>query len=917
MCYCLDHNNHGRVAAGNGICSNYRDFCQCYTGYQGNDCSQRRCLYGLAFVDSPNGDLNHDGDLSDGFGDSSISAAFSRPTGTTASTALNPMYRPKGWWERHPQQLYGADSDKTVMVRWVRKQEGHFYSECSSRGICDRESGICQCFTGYEGGACNRTVCANDCSGHGSCESLREASETTTDYRMWDADKNFGCDCDAEYEGADCSLRRCYKNDDPLTVVTSNKGWTEKLSEAGEVQRIKVACANDGDVVASSQLKLSYTDVQFGEVYTTGLLTVGAANTAAVTTNAAAIQVALRALPNDVLGSTDGYNKVTVTGSSLLTNGKGFSYMYYYVTFDTSLGNVPIMTANTDAMVCKAGIVYPTGDHGVAGHYLTGGTNDWYAGVTWAYDTVGVTTGPAIDTTVTLVSVTASAAAEFSYLVTVAGTPTAITGNKVAFTAGPQYIADDMDDLFPMKFTASEGLGHASLAPYGAATATFTTQFTAGAAAVVIETPQYTISTTLPITYGMVSKSGTDAEILYIERSSPYRSITGTFTTPHACSIQFTAASVYTWDDPNAVARTAKVPVDGWQVLSGAIKGTDPIYHFKFAFTHGVGDGTKRPATAAFPLWNFNLFPGIVSMDESAASAETLTVAWVGATYPVERVDIVIYVVAKNGDLAAGNSDYYGYTYNGVEQGTHGIPAAAATLGSGTLGKASDVVLFTVLFGGAAAVDANRAVSVNKWRFRLTLLPIQAVWGYLETSFKAIYFDATYTTAASPVAVLALTEASRYSGRLFAPTSAENVGFVLNWVDVSSTPDKYRWKLSTDEEWIGTVAAGKSIDVGTASDSGVNSETFILSGKSSNSKHDRILKWVFELSTATTDGLDVSDRACDTSTNSYYYIQTGSEGINDFGECSDRGLCNRETGECECFKGYKGTDCSLQSALAF
>jgi hypothetical protein len=34
------------------------------------------------------------------------------------------------------------------------------------------------------------------------------------------------------------------------------------------------------------------------------------------------------------------------------------------------------------------------------------------------------------------------------------------------------------------------------------------------------------------------------------------------------------------------------------------------------------------------------------------------------------------------------------------------------------------------------------------------------------------------------------------------------------------------------------------------------------------------------------------------------------------GECSTRGLCNRETGICKCFKGYTNDNCDTQSALA-
>merc|ERR1711869_173167 len=46
--------------------------------------------------------------------------------------------------------------------------------ECSDAGICDTSTGECTCFPGYEGSACQRTVCPNDCSGHGTCRSNQD-----------------------------------------------------------------------------------------------------------------------------------------------------------------------------------------------------------------------------------------------------------------------------------------------------------------------------------------------------------------------------------------------------------------------------------------------------------------------------------------------------------------------------------------------------------------------------------------------------------------------------------------------------------------------------------------------------------------------------------------------------------------------
>ena len=50
--------------------------------------------------------------------------------------------------------------------------EAHRLAECSDKGICQRDTGKCLCSKGFEGAACQRSVCPNKCSGHGRCMTM-------------------------------------------------------------------------------------------------------------------------------------------------------------------------------------------------------------------------------------------------------------------------------------------------------------------------------------------------------------------------------------------------------------------------------------------------------------------------------------------------------------------------------------------------------------------------------------------------------------------------------------------------------------------------------------------------------------------------------------------------------------------------
>lgn len=73
----------------------------------------------------------------------------------------------------------------------VAANNAHPDVECSAKGICDRLTGICGCFENYEGVACERTICPNDCSGKGFCftEKQLAADAGSTYLTPWDAEK--------------------------------------------------------------------------------------------------------------------------------------------------------------------------------------------------------------------------------------------------------------------------------------------------------------------------------------------------------------------------------------------------------------------------------------------------------------------------------------------------------------------------------------------------------------------------------------------------------------------------------------------------------------------------------------------------------------------------------------------------------
>jgi len=285
------------ACSGHGTCGDY-DSCNCYSNWMGGDCSRRVCMYNWAWVTSAQGDLNFDGDTYDG---TSYSDSYYF---TSGAVYLQTDAAPGGTWEMWP-----STHSQTY-------DEGHFYMECSNRGLCDRKTGLCQCFEGYTGGACRRSACPNSCSGHGLCKTVNQllteyntANGVNRKYNLWDGDMARTCVCDPGFTGADCSEKYCPHGDDPLT----------RTHQVDEVQWIEVRSECTAGCTGSlgGTATFTYTD-HFGQEWTTDPIAIQHYDgTTAADQMATDLQNALKALPNDIIPDvsvTAGYCETILPG---------------------------------------------------------------------------------------------------------------------------------------------------------------------------------------------------------------------------------------------------------------------------------------------------------------------------------------------------------------------------------------------------------------------------------------------------------------------------------------------------------------------------------------------------------------------------------------------------------------------------
>lgn len=216
-------------------------------------------------------------------------------------------------------------------IAWVDTPDAngrrHKYAECAGRGICNRNSGECECFDGYEGKGCQRTTCPNDCSGHGVCKYIEDlgfgATEwdtpnhddynqqlTTFSYFAWDRKKTRGCVCDPQYGDVDCSKRLC-------EYATDTQDHRDNMNRAQKYQTQKIVFKkttggkledlNDNTFALTFKSKIN-------ETFTTIPIVFDADNLATMSND---VELALQKLPNRVIDMIEVTSTVNVAEDTL------------------------------------------------------------------------------------------------------------------------------------------------------------------------------------------------------------------------------------------------------------------------------------------------------------------------------------------------------------------------------------------------------------------------------------------------------------------------------------------------------------------------------------------------------------------------------------------------------------------------
>jgi hypothetical protein len=269
-------------------------------------------------------------------------------------------------------------------LAWVdnpmRDGRRHRYAECANKGTCDRKSGQCQCFVGYEGKACGRQSCPSDCSGHGTCEYMRDLAfgivhneyydgsssalsglgvggKTFDNEYSWDSTRVRACVCDAGWTGLACQQRMCPYGNDIMDVIpgfdeNSIAGMPGFGNEVAQVQTVTLYDANsDNSNFNTKSFAIQFTS-KLNETFVTQPIKWNTDDAIL----AEYIESSLKKLPNKVIddvvvtvdftGGTDVVINVSFTGAAV--QGKQHKLEILQDVCDSDEGCTPRITGLTN-----------------------------------------------------------------------------------------------------------------------------------------------------------------------------------------------------------------------------------------------------------------------------------------------------------------------------------------------------------------------------------------------------------------------------------------------------------------------------------------------------------------------------------------------------------------------------------------
>ena len=303
-----------------------------------------------------------------------------------------------------PYELSWADGPKI-------DGSSHNYAECANKGNCNRQTGECVCFPGYEGKACGRQECPEYCSGHGTCEYMKDLTygETFNVYHngdtlatsglgsggklienfSWDTDRARQCICDGGWTGIACEKRMCPLGNDIMDVIPDGYG-----TYAAQVQTITLYDANDNNGnFAGKSFALQFTTL-LNETLATQPIMWASPDTTLETS----IETALKKLPNKVIDdvsvgvdSSVGSNGVIITVTFTGSTVQGAQHPLEVLADECSEGCTPRITGLTNLRTFHASTlstveITTVGTHPVAYECGRRGKCNYATGLCDCYD---------------------------------------------------------------------------------------------------------------------------------------------------------------------------------------------------------------------------------------------------------------------------------------------------------------------------------------------------------------------------------------------------------------------------------------------------------------------------------------------------------------------------------------------------